>query len=324
MNKKLEIYLEEISHFLSGRQEREEILSEIRSHILEKAAQEPGPGGEVALEKVIAAYGQPRRVAEKYLEGQPVIAPAFLRHLFRYTSLLFAVHLAFTLLAVIFKESFIVFPFLFVPRLGPISAVFYLPMAFLADFGAMALVLYFVTRSGREIRLPWPRFALDLEEVKAGEARTAASRAMTLVGAGIMLALTGFALELFLKHQTIFFVSTNFKNFRPLLMPAPGRMASLAVLAMMAAGTTSLFIKLFSISRRVACKVDATTDVVALVAIGVLLRQQHTNLFAVRIPPSLYSPLHITLTVILTIVALIVAVNLVANVVRLSRHRLGR
>jgi hypothetical protein len=40
MSNKLEAYLEEISHFLSGREEREEILSEIRSHILEKAEAE--------------------------------------------------------------------------------------------------------------------------------------------------------------------------------------------------------------------------------------------------------------------------------------------
>lgn len=67
MYKNLEIYLEEISHFLSGRGEREEILSEIRSHILEKAEQESGPVTDASTEKVIAAYGKPRQVAEKYL-----------------------------------------------------------------------------------------------------------------------------------------------------------------------------------------------------------------------------------------------------------------
>ena len=90
MHKNLETYLEEISHFLSGREERQEILSEIRSHILEKAEQEAGPVSEETLGKIIAAYGKPRQVAEKYLEGRSVIAPAFTRHLFRYTSLLFA------------------------------------------------------------------------------------------------------------------------------------------------------------------------------------------------------------------------------------------
>ena len=65
MSEKLEAYLEEISHFLSGREEREEILSEIRSHILEKAAREHGQVSDASLDKVIAAYGPARRVAEK-------------------------------------------------------------------------------------------------------------------------------------------------------------------------------------------------------------------------------------------------------------------
>ena len=43
MYKNLEAYLEEIGHFLSGPVEREEILDEIRSHILEKIEQEAGP-----------------------------------------------------------------------------------------------------------------------------------------------------------------------------------------------------------------------------------------------------------------------------------------
>jgi len=76
MFEKLEAYLEEISHFLSSREEREEILSEIRSHILEKAELEFGEPTEATLAKVIAAYGPARRVAEKYLDGSSIIAPA--------------------------------------------------------------------------------------------------------------------------------------------------------------------------------------------------------------------------------------------------------
>ena len=60
MSNKLEAYLEEISHYLSGRAEREEILSEIRSHILEKAAAEHGGTGDDAVDRAIAAYGPPR------------------------------------------------------------------------------------------------------------------------------------------------------------------------------------------------------------------------------------------------------------------------
>ena len=83
----LEAYLQEIGHFLSGREEREEILSEIRSHILEKAERESGGTPTRPSTRVIAAYGPARKVAEKYLDGRPIIAPSYRRHLFRYTSL---------------------------------------------------------------------------------------------------------------------------------------------------------------------------------------------------------------------------------------------
>src|SRR4030065_1623071 len=109
MPNKLEAYLEEISHFLSGRAEREEILSEIRSHILEKAAEGPGEFTDAAVEKAIAAFGPARKVAEKYLDDRPIIAPAYKRYLFRYTTLLFALHSFLTVFAVAFKQDFILF-----------------------------------------------------------------------------------------------------------------------------------------------------------------------------------------------------------------------
>lgn len=324
MHKNLEAYLEEIGHFLSDPVEREEILNEVRSHIMEKAEQDGEPATEAALDKAIAAYGKPRRVADKYVEDRPIIAPALQRYLFRYTALLFAVHFIFVLFAVIFKKSFIVFPFLFVPRMGVIGAVFYLPMAFLADFGVVALVLYFISRSSREIRLPWPKFALDLDEVKATEVKTAAAKIWTMAGAGIMLALTGLAVKLFLQFQTIFFISSNFKKFRPLLLPEPGRRISLIVIAMMALGTIGLFIKLFTLSHRLACWVDAISDGVSLVLIGMLLRLQYARLFVADVPVRFLTWIHLTLAITLFCAALIIAVDLVANVVRLARKRPAR
>jgi len=321
MFKNLETYLEEISHFLSGREEREEILSEIRSHILEKAEQEDGPLTEASLEKTIAAYGPPRQVAEKYLDVQPVIAPVFKRHLFRYATLLFAIHLVFVVFAVVFKKSFIVFPFLFIPHLGLIEAVMYLPTAFLTDFGIAALVLYFITRSGKEIKLPWPKFGLDLDEIKPTDAKTLAAKIATMAGAGIMLVLTGVAVNLFIKFQTIFFVSFNFEKFRPLFMPTPGRRISLIVITMLVAGTFGLFIKLFVRSRRLTFWVDAAADCIALVLIGLLLRQQYTTLFAIAIPAKLHTWSHVTVIGTLLFTALMIAIDLVSNLVRLGRKR---
>jgi hypothetical protein len=321
MFKNLETYLQEISYYLSGRKEREEIVSEIRSHIMEKANEE-SPANEASLGKVIAAFGKPRHVAEKYLDGQPLIAPVFKRYLFRYTTFLFAIHLVFIIFAVIFSRSFIVFPFLFIPRLGFIEAIMYLPAAFLTDFGIVAMVLYFITRSGKEIKLPWPKIGLDLDEVKAPDTKTLAARIATMVGAGIMLVLTGIGVHLFLKFNNIIFITTNFKKFRPLLLDKPGQFVSLAVLVMMAAGTIALFIKAFSASRRLACWVDAIADAIALVLIGLAFRLPFSFLLANDLPPRALTWMRTSLTVTLLIFALMVAVDLVKNLVRLGRGRL--
>ncbi|MCU0277131.1 MAG: hypothetical protein MUF02_09850, partial [Acidobacteria bacterium] len=226
--------------------------------------------------------------------------------------------------AVAFRKSFMVFPFLFVPRLGVIEAVMYLPMAFLADFGAVALVLYFITRSGKEVKLPWPKFALDLDAVKPTDAKTAAAKIAAMIGAGIMLALTGLAVHLYTKFNTIFFVSFNFEKFRPLFMPGSGRLISLAVLAMMAAATIGLFIKAFSASRRLACWVDVVSDGFALIMIAIVLSQQYSDLFAIRIPSKILTWSQLTLTITLFILALVIAVDLVVNLVRLGRKRLAK
>jgi hypothetical protein len=144
-----------------------------------------------------------------------------------------------------------------------------------------------------------------------------------MVGAGIMLAITGLAVSLFVKYRTIFFYTTNFGKFQPLFTPGPGRLISLAVIATLAAGTVGLIVKAFSLSRRLACWVDAVVDSFALVMIAMVLRQHYTDFFAVRIPISLEHQawIYSTLTVTLLVVSVFVAIDLVANVVRLGRRR---
>jgi hypothetical protein len=323
MYKKLENYLEHVSHFLSGAKEREEILSEIRSHILEKAS-EDSPATEEALEKVIAAYGKPRHVAEKYLDGQPVIAPVFKRYLFRYTSILFAIHLVFIIFAAIFGRSFIVFPFLFVPRLGFIEAVLYTPAAFLSDFGIVALVLYFITRSGKEIHLPWPKFAVDLDETKGSAGMTLATRTANLVGAVILAVLTGLGVHLFLRYNNIIFITSDFRKFQPLLLQHPGQFISLAILALMAAGCIVMFLKASNVSRRLACWVVAVADALALVLIGLAFRLPFSFLSAVGLTQRSRAWMQASLTVTLLVFALLVAVDLVTNLVRLGRKRMAK
>lgn len=312
MPDKLEAYLEDISHYLSGRVEREEILAEIRSHILEKAEQEYGDAASGSLEKVITTYGPARRVAEKYIESRAVIAPAYNRYLFRYTALLFAVHMAFTVFAVVFKKSFVLFPFVFMPRLGVFEALMYLPTAFLADLGLVALILTLITRSGKDFKLPWPRFAVDLDEVKPTKRAVG-----NFAGFMITLVITGFSLFLYLKHGALFFANLNLDAPRLLFAPGPGRRISLLVLGLLAAGTAGLFVKIFTASRWT----DVVSDGAALVLLGLLLRQPLDGAFAVPVPARLLPKIEFAAMLSLLVIAAFVAVDLVRNLALLGRKR---
>lgn len=313
---KLEAYLEEISHFLSGKAEREDILADIRGHILEQAAEGPGEPSEAAVERAIAALGPARRVAERYIDqSRPIIAPAYKRYLFRYTTLLFAIHTMLTIVAVIFKKDFVMFPFLFMPRLGAIEALMYLPTAFLADLGLVTLVLYIVTQSGKDVRLPWPKFAVDLNEVKPP---VLAERIFTGIAAFVMMALTDGAAYLFIKYHSVFFVNLDWKNPRPIFTPEAGRRLSLILIAMFATTTISLFIRVLTKSRWV----DIVGDIVSLGLIGLVLTQSWENLFAVHIADDLQPKIRYGIKFLLLFIAAMITIDLVRHIVVLSRRKL--
>jgi len=315
MFEKLETYLEEISHFLSGRDEREEILSEIRSHILEKAEHEFGEATEASVEKVIAAYGPARRVAEKYLDDRPIIAPAFKRFLFRYTALLFAFHFILTVAAVVFKQSFLMFPIVYVPSMGPFEALFYLPTAFLFDLGVVTLVLYLITQSKKDVKLPWPRLSVDLDEVK-----TSGRTIGRVIGLVAMTALTGVALYFYIQYQTIFFVNLDFARHRPIFTPGAGQWFSLILIALWALSAISLAIKLVTSSPWV----DAVEKALSLVLIGLAFRQPFDTALAVHLPEGLVRAIKLSLTITLLVICIFVAVDFIKALVRIGRKQLAK
>lgn len=314
MSEKLEAYLDEIGHFLSGRAEREEILSEIRSHILEKAAAERGGADEAGLEAAIAAYGPARRVAETYMDDAPIIAPVYKRFLARYTALLFGIHALLTVFAVASKGSFVIFPFLYMPRLSVIDALMYLPTAFLADLGFVALALHLITRNRKEIRLPWPRFSVDLDEVRPPK-----KAVWNILGFAVMLAVTDFALYVYYKAQTLFVINFDLNDPRRLLTPEADQRISLIVLAMLAIATAAAFARIFTSSRWV----EILSDALSLVLIGLLVRQPFEGLFAVPVPERVLPYLKTNVRIVLLVIAVFVAFDLVKNLIALGRRRLA-
>ena len=236
MHESLEKYLKEISHYLAVKQGADEILAEIKSHILEKAERESGGVTEASLQKVIGAYGRPQDIAAKYVEGHEIISPTFKKHLFRYTAMLFALHFILTVVAVYFRTSIIAIPFFFIPKMSAFWAIIYLPMALIYDFGLVALILYFVTQRRKDIRLPW--FGISLG--RRGESGLKRPKRTVLV----MLIAMFVALVYFLaKYHTIFFYSTNFHAPESLLNPAASMFFSIMFLGALACSIIAYWIR---------------------------------------------------------------------------------
>jgi hypothetical protein len=236
MHENLEKYLKEISHYLAVKQGAEEILAEIRSHILEKAERESGGVTAESLDKTIAAYGRPRDVASQYMDGDEIISPTFRKHLFRYTAMLFAIHFVLTVLAVSFRTSIVAIPFFFIPKMSALWAVLYLFMALVYDFGVVALILYIVTQRNGDVRLPW--FGIRL--ARRGESGLKKPRPAVLA---MLVAFFGVLLYLFLRYHTLFFYSVNFSRPESLLNPAGSVFFSILFLAAFACDIVGYWIR---------------------------------------------------------------------------------
>jgi hypothetical protein len=224
MYENLERYLREISHYLNVERGTDEILAEIKSHILEKAAQETDAVTRDSIQRIIDAYGSPREVAAKYMEGREIIAPTLKKYLFRYTAILYAIHLVLTVIAIHFRTSIIAIPFFFIPRMPVWAALIYLPMALVYDFGVVALILYFVTQRKGEVRLPW--FGASFE--RRGESGLRRPKAWLLA---VRIVLLSALLCLFVRYHTIFLYSINFNAPESLLNPVSSVFFSIMFIA---------------------------------------------------------------------------------------------
>jgi hypothetical protein len=237
--KRLEDYLEEIDHYLVVEKGGEEILSEIRSHIMEKAENEYGELTEESVGKTIAGYGSPGQVAEKYLEGYQLIAPTFKKHLFLYAGILFAVHYGFTILSFVLGIRVQMFPFFLIPRMENIfDLIGLLPMTLVFDIGLVGIILYIVTQEKKVVNLPWPRFLRK----EPREIKLKVPKIIYLV-----LMLFGFCavLYIYFRFHTLFFLSFDFKDYQPLLNQPAATIYSLIVISIFGIEIIAYIIRFF-------------------------------------------------------------------------------
>ncbi len=309
MHEKLEKYLEEIGHYLAAHKEKKEILSEIRSHILEKAEQEFGETTEAATAQVIDSYGSPRQVAEKYMEDYQIIAPGFKGHLIRYTGILFAFHFGLILLSLLTRTSMLVFPFFYIPRIEDFQALFYLPMAFVYDLGLVGIIFYFATQRRKEVRLPWPKLKLNWK--KMSDDRQAKSRIIPF----ILMAL-GYAVLvwIYLSYGALFFKTIDFQEVQPLLTATASKWYSLALLGLLGIGLTAYSLKFFILSEWV----NLLRSTCQLVILAVVINRPIDNPFVEFI----HLDLQIIANILIAIIATLIAVDFLKSLVIIGRKAL--
>ncbi len=315
MTDRLQSYLDEIGRYLPDDRERGEILAEIRSLILEKAEREHGGASDADVEAAIASYGSPRRVAERWFEAQPIIAPSLRRYMVRYTALLFTFHVLLIAVAALSGTTFSML--FYIPRLAPMEALMYLPTAFFEDLGIVTLILYFVTRSRKDVRLPWPAFADAVEPDRAKAApKWIESLLDRVLGVIITAAVFKIALSVYLDHGAVFFRS--WRPFRPFFAPGPGRFYSLALLVLLAIGLAEQVARLATRSGWVAIM----KDLLSLVVLGIVLARPFPDLFDPAVAAWPFAAgLRKGLTVLVAVIAIVTAADLVKNIVVLERRR---
>jgi hypothetical protein len=243
MYNNLDNYLDKISHYLAVKDDAQEILAEIQSHILEKTEAEFGTITEDTVGKKISDYGKPQQIAARYLEGIEIISPIFRRHLFLYTGILFACHFGLTLVAFLFHFSMVGFPFFYIPDMNMWQFIFYVPTAFIYDLGLVTIFLYIVTQKNKDAYLPWPKL---FTKVKSSTEMKKPKIILMVLSIFIFV----FFLFTFLRFGTVFFASMNNpRNPVPMFDQNASLYYSLLLLAMMACEVIGYAARFISLSR---------------------------------------------------------------------------
>lgn len=239
----LEDYLQQISRYLAVKDGANDILSEIKSHILEKTEAEFGTITEEGVGTVISRHGMPQQVAAKYSGEFEIISPTFKRHLFLYAGTLFIFHSVIALIAILTNISMVLIPFLYIPRMDGWQFLCYLPMALIYDIGLVVLLLYVVTQRKKETRLPWP----TLFSLRTGRRELKPPRVAFLV---ILILVFGSFLCLFILYGTIFFASLNDVSHPvPMFGPSASTYYSALFLAMLGCEVVGYAARFMSRSR---------------------------------------------------------------------------
>jgi len=155
VNKKLEAYLSEVGHYVSGPKGADDILDEIRSHILDRAQEEFGNSDDESVDKILAKMEDPREMASRYSQGQDIIAPYYRKHIILYTAFLFFIALGVSVVSLVLGKGAIhLLPFFQSSEDNFLVFLGGLPITFFTYFGIVCLFFMIITKY-RTVKPAW-------------------------------------------------------------------------------------------------------------------------------------------------------------------------
>ena len=190
MNTPITEFLERVRPFLVAADEQD-VLREIAGSIEDKATGMPGGATDESIIAAIAAVGDPRDVAAAWSTARPAVAANYRKVHWLLAGLLYAVTVGLAIISAITGGSTFVVPILYVPSLTPLSLLYYLPFAFVFDYGLASILIQVNEHFGNRVGIEWVRRIVHHDR-KRGRP-TGGRVGVTLVGVAGMLVLYLFA-----------------------------------------------------------------------------------------------------------------------------------
>jgi len=206
-----------------------------------------------------------------------------------------------------FKTRLLILPFFYIPNMDNFQALFYLPMIFIYDLGLVGIILYFVTQSGKDIWLPWPKLKLNWQ--KLIDSRQKSPKIFLLA-----LMLLGYTVlvYIYMRHSTLFFKSLNPGMVESLFSPEASKWYSLALLSILGAGILAYIVKFFILSEWV----NLLRSAAQLVILGIVINRPIEN----PIKEFFFFDIHLIAQLIVAIIAFLLVIDFLKSLIILGRR----
>jgi hypothetical protein len=189
------------------------------------------------------------------------------------------------------------------------QALFYFPMIFIYDLGLVGIILYFVTQSRKDIRLPWPKLNMNWQKIFEGREEKPKWILLVLM----LIGYTAFV-YVYLRFHTLFFKSLNPGSIEYLFNPEASKWYSLALLSFLGIGILAYIAKFFARP----WWVNLSRSALQLIILGIVINRPIEN----PIREFFYFDVHLIAQMIVVIIALLLVIDFLKSLIILGRRAL--